>query len=114
MPTFTPPIAPSPSTSTAHAPTVNSINYGDGYRQASARGINADRRRVTLVWSTLTHTNADTIETFFAGLGGYQNFDYQVPGQSAQLRWVCATWTRSEVSDLISAITAELTQVYDL
>ena len=114
MPTFTPPVGPSPQTSTRHEPTRLVADFGDGYSQRITRGINQDRRVVTLVWSVLTHSDAQTIEGFFAGLLGVDSFDYQVPGSAASAKWVCSAWTRTEVDDFIAAITAELTEVFDL
>lgn len=113
MPTFSPPVIPSKTTSRAHSPTTVDIRYGSGYSQRGIVGINQDRRTASVIWSTLTHADATTIEQFFEARLGYESFDYQLPTDSASRKWICKTWQRSEPDDLMSSITAELEQVFD-
>ncbi len=96
--TFNPPIAPSPGT--RHAPKVNLLEaeFGDGYTQASPRGLNHIQRVATLRWDGLTEAQYNTIEDFFVTQGGYRPFWYQPRGFATALKWVCKEWDGSDNS----------------
>lgn len=106
--TFTPPIAPSPGTTITPELALNEATFGDGYSQASPRGINSLRRKVSLEWSALTPEQAREIETFFAAQGGYRPFWWTVRGDPAPTKWVCRTWSRTDAAP--ASVRAELTE----
>jgi len=114
MPTFAPPVNPSESTQTSHAPTIRSVEYGNGYSQRATVGINQDRLKATVNWTLLSRTDADTIEVFLSARLGFESFDYALPPSTTSRKWVCNTWTRTEVTNQVASISADFVQVFDL
>lgn len=92
LPTFQPPIGPSPGT--AHKPTVNlwEADFGDGYSQPTPKGINHIKKTVTLSWKTLTYEQMLEIVDFFERMGGNKPFYYQVYGNRGVMKWTCKEW----------------------
>lgn len=102
--TFTPPVAPSPGTTITPVVALNETNFGDGYSQASPKGINSLRRQVNYRWDALTLEQAKAIEGFFIAQAGYKPFMWTVRGDSAPTKWRCKSWTRTDQTP--STITA--------
>lgn len=96
--TFAPPIAPSPGTNFNPKVSLNQADFGDGYTQASPRGINHIKETVDLRWNGLTEMEYVTIRSFFEDHGGYLPFWYQVRGRAAPMKWTCAEWSGSDSS----------------
>lgn len=95
LPTFTPPIGPSPGT--AHKPTVNlwEADFGDGYSQPTPKGINHIKKSVTLVWNALTLEQMFEIVDFFERQEGNKPFYYQIFGNRSIMKWTCKEWDHS-------------------
>ncbi len=106
--TFTPPIAPSPGTAFKATISINQADFGDGYTQASAKGLNHIRETVDLRWDGLTEAQFVEIRTFFEAHGGYLPFWYQVRGRAAPMRWTCAEWSGADSAPW--TFTAKLSQ----
>ena len=111
---FTPPLAPSRTSSQARTPRVLLAQYGDGYEQRLQDGLNTRGLTVTAIWGALTHADADTIVAFFEARAGVEPFTYTMPPSSTNRRWVCSEWTRTEIDDLASSITAAWREVFDI
>ncbi len=94
--TFTPPIAPSPGTAFKPKIAINQAAFGDGYTQASAKGLNHIRENVDLRWDGLTEAQFVEIRTFFEAHGGYLPFLYQTRGRDVPMRWTCAEWSGTD------------------
>jgi len=93
LPTFTPPMRPSPGTSRAPEVSLRKSQFGDGYAQASPAGLNHVRQVVALKWEFLSLAEAQEIETFLVGQGGYRPFLYTLNGEAQARRWVCESWS---------------------
>lgn len=93
--TFTPPVAPSPGSSITPELALNRVSFGDGYTQASPRGLNHLRRVLQIKWEALSPDQAKAIETFLVARGGYQAFLYTHPSDGVQRKWTCDTWNVS-------------------
>ena len=74
---------------------LNKAEFGDGYTQASPKGLNHVRHTVELNWAGVAPDQLATLRTFFEGRGGYMAFWYQPPGFTASRKWTCETWTGS-------------------
>ena len=92
VPTFEPPVGPSPGT--AHKPTVSlwEADFGDGYTQPTPKGINHIKRSTSLVWNVLTLEQMQEITAFFERMGGNQPFYFQPFGEDRARRWTCKEW----------------------
>ena len=106
--TFTPPVAPSPGTTITPLVALNEASFGDGYSQASPKGINSLRRKVSLTWDALTFEQAKEIENFFIAQGGHLPFWWTVRGDAAATKWICKSWSRTDAAP--ASIRAELVE----
>lgn len=111
LPTFKPPIGPSPGT--AHKPTVNlwEAEFGDGYSQPTPKGINHIKKSVSLVWKTLTEDQMHEIIDFFEKQGGNKPFYYRPFGERYSIKWTCKEFAPSS-DDGLWAVTATFVQSF--
>lgn len=111
IPTFTPPVRPSPGTS--HAPQVKLLEaeFGDGYSQPTPHGINHIKKTVALVWSALLLEQRDDIVGFFERMGGSLPFYFQPYGEARMLKWTCKEWS-SQKDGGVWSITATFVQSF--
>lgn len=107
-PTFIPPVAPSPGTTVTPLVALNETSFGDGYSQASPRGLNALRRKASVQWDALTSEQAREIDDFFIAQGGHLPFWWTVRGDAAATKWVCKSWTRTDAAP--ASVRAEFTE----
>ena len=89
-------------------------NFGDGYSQRSADGLNNTPAEWTLVWAGQVKSDIDTLEAFFEARGGWEEFDWTPERESTSKKFICKEWSRSFQGSDNDTITAKLTQVYDL
>lgn len=106
--TFAPPVRPKTSSASVEVKTV-SVDFGDGYSQVSADGLNAARETLALTWPVLTFAQAAQIHAFFKARDA-QPFWWSLPGEPARL-WRCTKWTRP-FSAGTQSMTAELAEVF--
>ena len=111
---FSPPFAPSESTSVARAPAVLIAAYGDGYEQRLANGINPRRLEATVIWTALTSANALLISGVFETLGGVSPFTYTLPPELVNRRWLCESWSETTLGADAVTITANWREVFDI
>jgi phage-related protein len=110
--TFTPPVAPSPGTNRKTKPKLLKADFGDGYAQTAADGVNWLKSTVTLTWDILLPTDATTIITFFRNQGGYTPFYYTLSDDSTANRWTCEEWSEERGQGGLRKVTATLTQYF--
>jgi len=89
LPTFTPPIGPSPGTTHRFEIKLREAEFGDGYSQTTPAGLNHIVLNVPLQWDALTLEQAKAIENFFLEREGYKAFYYQPFGIDQSLKWTC-------------------------
>jgi len=89
LPTFNPPIGPSPGTTHKYDIKLREAEFGDGYSQVTPAGLNHIVRNVPLQWDALTYDQARTIEDFFLEREGYKAFYYQPFGFEQAFKWTC-------------------------
>ena len=113
IPTFTPPIGPSPGTS--HKPAVNlwEAEFGDGYSQPTPKGLNHIRRSVSVAWKALTYEQMREIVGFFEHMGGNRPFYFQPYGEPCARKWTCKDWT-STADNGVWVVTATLVESFTL
>ncbi|MBZ9757849.1 phage tail protein [Mesorhizobium sp. ESP6-5] len=113
IPTFDPPVGPSPGT--AHKPTVNlwEADFGDGYNQPTPKGLNHIRRATSLKWSALTYGQMRDIVEFFERQGGSLPFYFRPYGEEVSRKWTCKDWSATADNGVWS-VTAELSESFTL
>jgi phage-related protein len=72
------PFIPDWSASIAVSPRIAKVDYGDGYAQRMAQGINHQLETVQLTFSGRTDAEAAAIKAFFAKRGGVRPFTAQI------------------------------------
>lgn len=89
-------------------------DFGDGYSQRAADGINSLKESWTLVWEKISSTNYGTLISFFEGKAGYIAFTWTPPGESTSKTWICQKWSKEPAEVNYYNITAELERVFDI
>jgi phage-related protein len=79
---------PSYSSQLKKKPRVFKAQFGDGYAQRTADGINANPQVWTLVWENITQATAAAIEALLDSYGGHTPFTWTPPGRS-EIKVVC-------------------------
>ena len=113
-PVFAPPVPPTVGTSLTMRPRVRVAQFGDGYSQRTADGLNAQPQFWTVSWSPVTQADADAITNFFAARGGVQAFRWTPPGQAAPRVFICREWTVAPRGAQLVDINASFVEVFDL
>lgn len=111
IPTFTPPVGPSPGTGHERQISLYEADFGDGYSQSTPKGINHIKKGVSLKWNALTYTEMRSIISFFENLGGNKPFWFQPYGQPTVLKWTCKEFSES-TDEGIWSVTAKLNQSF--
>lgn len=102
--------SPAPGASKAVAPRVRAANFGDGYQQHVADGINAAPSTWNLTFPGLSAAVANAIEAYLITAVG-SSFDWTDPAGVAG-KWMCASWQREVLGMGKATITATFTQVF--
>jgi phage-related protein len=94
---------------------VLSADFGDGYSQRTPDGLNNEIESISMVWNTLSYSDAAIITNFLDGCGGSQAFSYTPPGQAVSKNWTCpAGYTFKAQNASYTDLTATFVRVYDL
>ncbi len=94
-------------------PKISNIQFGDGYSQRIAQGLN----HVSSIWS-VTFVNRDLdeateIEEFFIARGATEAFDWTPPREETEIKVICTSWERSFSNPVSDTIRATFEQVFD-
>ncbi|MDY6958075.1 MAG: phage tail protein, partial [Halobacteriota archaeon] len=92
-------------------PRVLRNDFGDGYSQRAADGLNYVPQVWDLKW-ILNGTDSDTLITFFETKGGHTAFNWTPPRGTAG-KYVLLEWTETPIDTQANIITARITQEYD-
>lgn len=95
-----------------HSPRVLKAQFGDGYEQRAADGINNIATEYDLQF-TLTQADSATLLDFFKGLAGVTKFTWQPPGAASAMLWVCDDWSESLRSRTVKTINAHIYRVFE-
>lgn len=93
-------------------PKLRKAQFGDGYSQRQADGINNAKEVWTVSFADRASTEIDAIETFLKGLNGAY-FTWIPPRQSVAKKFICEKWSRSINKGNIDSINAVFEQVFD-
>jgi phage-related protein len=93
---------------------VLEARFGDGYSQRAADGINTNRRIFSLRWTALTQAEASVISDFLSAQDGYKVFNWMHPVTTVVYQVACRRYSRQYQDSVISSISAEFEQEFDL
>lgn len=106
--------AESSGTQLSQEPKITRVQFGDGYSQRSAAGINNNPQRWSITIAGAGEAEGDEIIAFFRTHAGWQAFDWTPPRETAPGRYLCPRWTRSLPDVLgLTDITAEFEQTFE-
>jgi phage-related protein len=114
IPTFYPPVAPSPGTTQKPELALLKAEFGDGYTQTARNGLNHIRKVITLKWDVLTSAQAAQITAFLEERGGNLPFYYTPSRTSTPIKFTCEDWQESMSAAGLSSFTATLKQDFSL
>lgn len=92
-------------------PRVLRNDFGDGYSQRAADGLN-DTPQVWELKFELNGTDSDTLIAFFESIGGHTTFEWTPPRRS-QGKYILQEWSESPIGTYANIITARISQEYD-
>lgn len=104
----------SPGTTTSYKPRALAAQFGDGYMQRLADGINTNLLQMSLSIDSLTRAEAKTISDFFSTQLGVIPFWFNTPHDGVAKKWICPEWQVSEAGSASNiSVTATLVEVID-
>lgn len=114
IPTFYPPVAPSPGTTQKPELRLLRADFGDGYSMTVRDGMNHIRKTISLRWDVLTAGQAKQIVDFLEERGGDQPFYYTPARTNVPIKFTCDEWQETQNAAGLSALTATLKQDFNL
>jgi len=99
-------------------PSVILADFGDGYQQRLADGINTLVQEFSISFVTRPKEQIDDLVTFFEGLGGVSKFELVVDdtnsgGDTEVYKVVCDSWEQTWDFDNFYSLTATVRRVYE-
>ena len=100
------------------SPTVLKIQFGDGYEQRIAEGINSIKETFSVGFTNRPKAEIDDIVAFFDNKKGTTAFNYTIPdsnqgGGEKTIKVVCEDYTQTYVYDDFYSCNATLRRVYE-
>lgn len=106
--------AESPGTRLSEAPKVRSTQFGDGYMQRQADGLNSITEQWELVFKAVAREAGDELIGFLRTQAGVTAFSWAPVWATASILVLCPEWTRTELDDFgFSDITAKFMQTFE-
>jgi len=112
--TTLPDITPSMSSSKKVNARILKNEFGDGYSQRAADGLNNTPSEWSLTWAGQNKDDIDTLEAFFEARGGWDAFNWIPYRESSTKQFTCSEWSRNFDGAHNDTLTAKLDEVYDL
>ncbi|MDG6880939.1 Phage-related protein [Phocoenobacter uteri] len=88
------PFCPKPGYSVSNEPKRKAIQFGDGYQQRIADGLNPLLRKFSLTFK-VPSKKKESFEDFLAKHGGVKAFYFQERSQSKLIKVVCPKWSET-------------------
>lgn len=111
--TLPPGVSFSAGSSQSNKPRVLASEFGDGYVQRVADGLNSDLSTLSVRFDVLRHAEGETIVSFFSSKRGAIPFKFAIPGEIALRKWIAPEWSRDWQGGEIVAVNASWQEVAD-
>lgn len=109
-----PDIAPSYSAAEQTNLRTLEAQFGDGYSQRAADGLNSVQRAWSLTWQARPTADIDTLYDFLIDKLGFEAFYWTAPGD-VQRKWICKEpISRTPISTGHETLECQFEQVFDL
>jgi len=89
-------------------------DFGDGYSQRAANGINSIDAAVPVSWGKITLAKRDTLLAFFRAKAGHTAFYWTPPQEVAPRKWTCTKWSYPAAAPGYVTFTAQFREEFDL
>ncbi len=93
---------------------INENEFGDGYSQRNAAGINNTRDTWSASWTNITTAEKDGIINFIRRMKGYRSFKWLAPGETDMKRWTAREPKLTPVDAGYWNVTCTMRQEFDL
>jgi phage-related protein len=108
---------PDKTMAASSTPNNNIANFGDGYEQRSAKGINNLAQEYGVSFANRTKEEIDDIVAFFVSKGGVSNFTFTIPdsnnsGETA-IKVICDSWSQVYSTGDYYGCSANFRRVYE-
>lgn len=95
-------------------PRVLIAEFGDGYRERAADGINTLPESFSLKWTNIVTADATLLEDFFKARAGVEAFKWTPPDEGSEKVYTCPRWSKSPTAFGFYNMTAEYQQEFDI
>ncbi len=112
--TLTTTVSPSTDSNKDTQTRILRAQFGDGYSQRAADGLNGIQRKYTFTWKGLTQTQSDDLITFLTARAGYTAFYYTPPNESTPILFTCEHWTQATPAPGGLTVQAVFQEEFDL
>ena len=110
-------VLPDKGLSRQSTPRVLKVQFGDGYEQRIAEGLNSSNENYEISYSNRPKAEIDDIAAFIDGKKGVTSFDYVIPDTNnsgeTTIKVVCDQYNLVYVSDSSYTFTATFRRVYE-
>jgi len=110
-------VLPDKGLSRQSTPKVLKVQFGDGYEQRIAEGLNSSNENYQISYSNRPKAEIDDIAAFIDGKKGVTSFDYVIPDTNnsgeTTIKVVCDQYNLVYVSDSSYTFTATFRRVYE-
>ena len=115
---FSAPVQPDKGLTRSNTPRVLLANFGDGYEQRLADGINVLNQDMNISFSTRPKAEIDDLVAFFESLGGVDKFKFNLEdsnegSNTETILCVCQDWNQSWAYDNFYSLTTTFRRVYE-
>lgn len=115
---FSSAVQPDKGLSRKNTPITFTVQFGDGYQQRIANGINALQQEMSVSFSTRPKAEIDDLVAFFESLGGVTKFRFDLADSNAgssteTIKVICDDWSQKWEYDNFYSLDATFKRVYE-
>lgn len=111
MATFT--YTPDFGAQATYKPRVRKSQFGDGYEQRMADGINSRPQSWSLQFANRDNTETAAILSFLELRNGVEAFDWTPPNELTAIKVVCREWNKTVAKANVNTVSANFEQVFE-
>ena len=94
-------------------PSVNKVQFGEGYSQRVPSGINNIMQSWNVSFNSQSIATANAIDAFLSSKYGTNSFTWIPPGETIEVKVLCPKWTKTYESSISRSISATFERVYE-
>ena len=96
-------------------PKIHTMDFGDGYTQRIADGINNLQQTMNVSFSTRPKAEIDDLVAFFESLGGVNKFEMTIDDSNGNetIKVLCQQWSQTWAFDNFYSLSATFVRCYE-